>query len=107
GFHAQILSPNGAVYIEPYLRGNTNLVVSYYKRDYRKAADGFQCLVAGKDSGGVAPQPQAFTPSVLTSGASLRTYRLACGATAEYTAYQGGTVAAGMAAIVTAINRVT
>ena len=43
----------------------------------------------------------------MVSSGSLRIYRLACAATAEYTAYFGGTVPAGLAAIVTAINRVT
>jgi hypothetical protein len=41
------------------------------------------------------------------SGAQLRTYRLATAATGEYTAFHGGTVALGQAAIVTAVNRVT
>src|SRR5205814_2101148 len=104
GFHAQILSPNGAVYIEPYVRGDTNLCVSFYKRDYQRVTDGFQCLLAGKDSSGAsAALSQPFTASAAISGSNLRTYRLACAATAEYTQYQGGTVAAGMAAIVTAI----
>ncbi|HSH04398.1 MAG TPA: zinc-dependent metalloprotease family protein, partial [Anaerolineae bacterium] len=40
------------------------------------------------------------------NGDELITYRLAVAATGEYTAYHGGTVAAGQAAIVTAINRV-
>src|SRR5262249_37921913 len=38
---------------------------------------------------------------------SLRTYRLACAATGEYTQFFGGTVAGALAAIVSAINRVT
>ena len=41
------------------------------------------------------------------SSGNLRTYRLACAATAEYIQYFGGTVPAGLAAIVTAINRVS
>ena len=36
----------------------------------------------------------------------MRTYRLAISATGEYTAYHGGSVAQGQAAIVTAMNRV-
>jgi hypothetical protein len=44
--------------------------------------------------------------AALSSDGNLRTYRLACAATGEYTTYFGGTVAAGMSAIVTAINRI-
>ncbi|MBK8382630.1 MAG: hypothetical protein IPL16_12235 [Ignavibacteria bacterium] len=43
--------------------------------------------------------------SIMT-GQQLRTYRLACAATGEYTAFFGGTVALGQAAIVTSMNRV-
>jgi len=105
GFHAQILSPSGAVYIDPLWKGDTTAYGSYYKRDYRKGADRFQCLgptekpaesVLGVD-GGVAA----------LTGETLRTYRLACAATGEYTAFFGGTVVAGMSAIATAVNRVT
>jgi len=104
GFHAQVLSPQGAVYIEPQLRGNTNLHAAYYRRDYRAAARNFQCLGAGNVA---AAATSGSSANLLLSGGTLRTYRLACAATAEYTQFFGGTVSAGLAAIVTAINRVT
>ena len=104
GFHAQVLSPHGAVYIEPYLRGNTNLHVAYYRRDYQPAAPDFECQVSGSATATASSGPVA---KAALSGGTLQTYRLACAATAEYTAYFGGTVPAGLAAIVTAINRVT
>ncbi len=107
GFHAQILSPRGAAYIEPYLRGNTNLHAVYARRGYLPAAPTFECRTDGSNTTTAAASatPQA-TAQVISSG-NLRTYRLACAATAEYTAYFGGTVSAGLAAIVTAINRVS
>jgi len=105
GFHAQVLSPRGAVYIDPYTQGDTEHYSSYQKRDYRKEADSWVCLARGGDAPANAATADGGTAA--RSGATLRTYRLACSATAEYTAYHGGTVESGLAAIVTAVNRVT
>jgi hypothetical protein len=105
GFHAQILSPDGASYIDPYFRGNSTLHVCYFKRDYKTAAKEFQCLSSESDTKISAQIVQS--PSVVSLNGNLRTYRLACAATGEYTSYYGGTVAAGMSGVVTAINRVT
>ncbi len=105
GFHAQILSPRGAVYVEPQGSGETNVHTSYYKRDYAKSDDTFQCLSPANEMKSLTSES---TPSILSvSSGQLRTYRLACAATAQYTQFQGGSVAAGLAAIVTAINRVS
>jgi uncharacterized repeat protein (TIGR01451 family) len=105
GFHAQILSPEGAVYIDPFYRGDTNTYTCYYKRDYSRAAKDFLCLAPNIAKTGMTPSAMLI-PQALT-GSNLRTYRLACAATGEYTQFHGGTVSAGMSAIVTAINRVT
>jgi len=104
GFHAQVLSPRGAAYIEPYLRGNTNLHAAYYRTAARPAGGDFECLVTESEPALATSAPAT---QVAVAGGTLRTYRLACGATAEYTAYFGGTVTAGLSAVVTAINRVT
>ncbi|HSU57435.1 MAG TPA: zinc-dependent metalloprotease family protein, partial [Candidatus Dormibacteraeota bacterium] len=106
GLHAQILSPNGAVYLDPYYAGNTNIYACYFKRDYHRAVDDFQCFTADVGGKSATKNSIAFAPMVL-SGATLRTYRLACAATGEYTTFFGGTVGLGLSAIVTAINRVT
>jgi hypothetical protein len=101
GFHAQVLSPRGAYYIDPYSRGNTTLYSVYFKRD-NIAPQQWQCETAEAE------------PLVIPAGGyggrnatPLRTYRLACAADGEYTAFHGGTVALGQAAVVTAINRVS
>jgi len=103
GFHAQILSPHGAVYIDPHFR-DKSVYASYYKRDYRRVASDFRCLTAAGQTITVGSSPLT---TLNRSGANLRTYRLACAADAEYTAFHGGTVSAGLSAVVTAINRVT
>ena len=79
GFHAQVLSPHGAVYIEPHFRGDTNLYASYYKRDYQRPAGDFQCLNAASETVSLSKELAA---PLAVSGGSLRTYRLAVAATA-------------------------
>lgn len=111
GFHAQVLTPAGSWYIDPLFEGDTATHASYYKRDYvAPAGRGVHpCLIDPNAEppnlpavGGVA---SAGLPAA--AGTFLKTYRLAVAATAEYTAYHGGTVVDGLAAVVTAINRVT
>ena len=103
GFHAQILSMNGAVYIDPAFRNDTGRYVCYARKDYQHAPD-FVCATPAGQQAGVQPTPEAV--AARAAGGNLRTYRLACAATGEYTTFHGGTVSAGMGAIVTAINRV-
>jgi hypothetical protein len=119
GFHAQVISPNGTWYIDPYLTATagTTQHVSYAKRDVIASADeaAWQCLGALSEpvkatgrtpiAAALSTEPPPTTAN--RSGTQLRTYRTAVAATGEYTAVFGGTVAGGQAAIVTAINRVT
>ncbi|MBI1826426.1 MAG: hypothetical protein HYR83_08570 [Planctomycetes bacterium] len=105
GFHAQVLVPNdGTYYIDPRFRGDTESYSSYFKRDYR---------IGAKVVCDTAPGPTPWldqarqTNALLTTGDTLRTYRLAVGATGEFTAFYGGTVPGAMAGIVTIVNRVT
>lgn len=108
GFHAMILSPDGQFYIDPYQRGDVTHYISYYKRDYQPTDKTFYFheprLI---DPAQRSALPLNHADVQYSSGPQLRTYRLANAATGEYTAYFGGTVPAGMAAIVTSINRVT
>lgn len=107
GFHAQVLSPRGVVYVDPAYQGDATIHVSYYKRDYRRLADDFQCLTeGGRTAQSAAVASAGVTANKIQSGTTLRTYRLAVACTGEYAAYFGGTVPAAMAAIVTAVNRV-
>jgi hypothetical protein len=112
GFHAMILSSRPAMFIDPVERGNTRLYASHYQRN-RSTIPGeqFSC--------DMTPDPQAEREieslvrewhqqsASLVNGTELRTYRLAIGATGEYTTFHGGTVPLGMAAIVTSVNRVS
>lgn len=105
GFHTQILSPNGRVFIDPYSKGDVDHYISYYTKDFKKVNANFECqLMYGEY---FAPEIDYSTDEMLTpSGPQLRTYRLANAATGEYTIFHGGTVALGLAAVVTSVNRV-
>jgi len=109
GFHAQVRTTAGTWYIDPFSKGNTQYYSAYRKRDLYARPD-WSCEVEDQAIGGNPSDDDSLPPSgpqMLTNGATLRTYRLACAATGEYTAFHGGTVSAGLAAVVTAINRVT
>lgn len=99
GFHASVLTPSGSWYVDPHWKGHNKVYTSYRKRDLEPAAP-WVCLFEN------TTPTAARAAANISSGGSLRVYRLACAATAEYTAFHGGTVAAGQAAIVTAMNRV-
>ncbi len=105
GFHAMILSPNGRVFIDPYSKGEKKYYTCYYSKDYIKQDSDFECEVYYHDD--YIKPPFNFNESLLTpTGPQLRTYRLANAATGEYTQYHGGTVALGLAAVTTSVNRV-
>ena len=102
GFHAIVLSASGTVYIDPYAKSD-NEYISYYKRDYHREHEVFQCFFEASEAASLST---SINPNLVTNGGTLHTYRLAIAATAEYTAFQGGTVALALAAINTTMNRV-
>lgn len=101
GFRAQVLSPQGAVYVEPYSKDIPDLHASYYLRDAIAAGHRYECLTTTAEAQvaqpAVQPQPleldrplpqQAGPASV---GQMLLIYRLAVAADGEYTALNGDT----------------
>lgn len=103
GFHAQIFLTEGVIYIDPAIQNDVSVYLTTYRRAH-PARGAFQCLV---DIPGNAVEQGPRLGSATESGSEIRTYRLACATTGEYTAFFGGTVPAGLAAVVIAINRVT
>ena len=106
GFHAMIRTLNGTVYIDPYSNGNIDNYICYYKKNYLPQSD-FICE-GPEIEFEIAEQIRNLIANGIGNriGEQLRTYRLALAATGEYTAFHGGTVTAGMNAVVVAMNRV-
>ncbi len=110
GFRAIVLSSRGQFFIDPYWSDDDAVYISYFKRNFASGEKPFHCDAKGrrfnpKEVSQRAPSaPQA-------TGASLRTYRLALAATAEYTAAVSGanpgTVPQALAAMITTVNRST
>lgn len=113
GFHAQVLSPNGAYYVDPYFHLDGSYYASYFLSSVVGAGFSESDLVqdtgnnnrlSGGNSSGTNNSSNGRSDS--RSGSELRSYRLAVAATGEYTNFFGGTVAGGLASIVTAMNRI-
>ena len=110
GFHAIVLSGAGTVIVEPDGRGNAGGYISYNKRDAPEDASSFHCLSSnpeqalGQTQSKLSARGRHANLNTVT-GTTLRTYRLALAATAEFTQmYGGGTIAGALSAMTTTIN---
>ena len=101
GFFAMIRGRDGVIMLQPVTPGEGPRYISFRRDAFGRVSDPFRCLLDGAASARAAA-PAART----TTGANVRTYRLALAATGEYTQFFGGTRADGMAAIVQAVNRI-
>ncbi|MBL0048018.1 MAG: T9SS type A sorting domain-containing protein [Bacteroidetes bacterium] len=103
GFHALVLSPKGTIVIDPYSKGTTEEYISYDKKNAPSSSP-FQCETSNEIISKKAIESNL--TALRTSGANLRTYRLALACTGEYAAFHGGTTPLALAAMVTSVNRV-
>jgi len=106
GFHAMVLSPDGAVFIDPYSQNSIRDYISYYKKDCKPVVP-FICGTRTDDN---PYNYHTIIPKELyaqrASGTQLRTYRLALACTGEYAVARGGTALSAMSSMVTTMNRV-
>lgn len=103
GFHGMVISGkhNGA-FIDPYIPGETELYIAYYKHDLQNDQI-FKCEVEDEELPGLDQKAGTAIPQ---GDCSLRTYRLALACTGEYSTFHGGTKASVLAAMNTTVNRV-
>ncbi len=104
GFHAMIFTLDGAVFIDPYRKGDAETYISYFKKDFVPAPGKYMPEFLPDDRQ-LIREVAAALPSI-PSGTQLRTYRLALAADSNYYNFQGGTKPLTMAAMVTSMNRV-
>jgi len=110
GLHAMVRGPGDDYFVDPYWQDDRRLYASYFRRDFRARGRQFSCGVDASSrpaGGGGATGGAPLTSAALLTAGNLRTYRAAVAATVEYTAFHGGTVPAGLAAVVTAMTRVS
>jgi hypothetical protein len=117
GFHGFLNTDQGVVYIEPESSYSQNASSgafrSFKKSNFPTSKEGYKCSVIGHNHSDnplqSLSQSRTQSSSMRSSGTTIRTYRLALAATAEYTAAVSSdspTVEKGQTAIVTAVNRI-
>ena len=88
GFRAMILSSKGTILIDPYAKNDTENYISYDKASVARD-DSFVCEFSNELANLGKTDFDNFlkldSPSFVSNGTALRIYRLAVGATAEYT----------------------
>jgi len=111
GFHAILHTPEGTVYIDPYIFGQDEFYYAYYWKDCDNVlADNPIALSCGTTTGDAEEETSTFEskPSAVagrSAAIDLRTYRMAVAATGEFTSRFGGTKESALSAINTAVNR--
>jgi hypothetical protein len=108
GFHAQVLTPGNSWYIDPYYHLDQSAYISYFKKHLPNNTTFREEVPEGGiiDEHDEEPIGDGNTLQA-TSGTTLRNYRYAVGATAEYTSFHGGTVPQGLSAVATSANRIS
>ena len=104
GFHGMIQSAMGTIFIDPYSVNTVQEYIIYNKKDFVTNKQ-FTCEME-EEMDKTFTNESTVLLNTFSNGTDLRTYRFACAATGEYTTFHGGTVADGLAAIVTTTNRV-
>jgi hypothetical protein len=104
GFHAQVLTPRGNWYIDPYYHQDQSAYVSYFGRDLTNTHGR---LFDHEDPAGEGGPAASALDAERVVGTELRTYRLALATTGEYATFHGGTVPLVHNELVVAVNRVT
>jgi hypothetical protein len=108
GFHGYLRYGTQTLLVNPRTEGEREIYLSFYREHLPLDLDP---AAFANDLRIPADRPQGEGRPLASRGergfgSQFRTLRLAVAATGEYTLYHGGTVATGLAAVVTAINRV-
>lgn len=108
GFHAMLQTKEGdTIFIDPR-QGTQHHYLSYRKKDQHPTPP-HQCKLTTTDNNVSIHSPQDNDDqyrNASTNTKNLHSYRIAVATTGEYTHLQGGTVEAGLSAVVTTINRI-
>jgi hypothetical protein len=116
GFEAIVLSTDGTAFIQPETTGNIDNYVAFYNKDVSTENVHFSCgmsesIVKDAELRNVlsassrTQQPVGVGPNLPTTGDTLRTYRLAVAATAEWTSQFGPDSVTAFAKITSLVNQ--
>jgi subtilisin-like proprotein convertase family protein len=112
GVTAQVLAIEGRWMLDPLVQGRPDVTISYLAKHTHTDGRHWKCDLHSGQHPGFGPRARGqivhrHDPGIHRSvGQSLRTYRLAVAATAEYSKYHGGTSSGALSAITTTIARV-
>ena len=113
GFHIMLFSEEGTQFIDPFSQLSNEEYIVYFKKHFTTDKPLPSCLSVDEQILEKVDQSLDFHNDAMlnksaksSNGSTLRTYRIAISATAEYTLFHGGTIVDGLAAVVTTVNRV-